>query len=121
MLNETRRSHRLPLFLTAAGLLVLGAVSSAQQSAIVRGRVQIGIPIAARRPTSSYPTRAVAAPKLAPESERQHVVIYLKDARPQPVTPMRASMHQHNESFTPRVIAVTVGSEVEFPNDDPIY
>jgi hypothetical protein len=26
-----------------------------------------------------------------------------------------------NETFTPRVVAVTVGSEVEFPNDDPIY
>ena len=87
----------------------------------MRGRVEIGIPINARRPTSAYPTRTVPAPKLAPESERRHVVVYLRDARPQTVTPMRVAIHQLNESFTPRVVAVTVGSEVEFPNDDPIY
>jgi len=34
---------------------------------------------------------------------------------------MRVAIHQINESFTPRVVAVTVGSDVEFPNDDPIY
>jgi hypothetical protein len=34
---------------------------------------------------------------------------------------MRVAIRQVNESFTPRVVAVTVGSEVEFPNDDPIY
>ena len=34
---------------------------------------------------------------------------------------MRVAIRQRNESFTPRVVAVTVGSEVEFPNDDPIY
>ena len=34
---------------------------------------------------------------------------------------MRAEIHQRNENFVPRVVAVTVGSTVEFPNDDPIY
>jgi plastocyanin len=48
-------------------------------------------------------------------------VVYLRDARPQAVKPMRVAVHQVNESFTPRVVAVTIGSEVEFPNDDPIY
>jgi hypothetical protein len=34
---------------------------------------------------------------------------------------MRAAVRQRDETFTPRVVAVTVGSDVEFPNDDSIY
>ena len=34
---------------------------------------------------------------------------------------MHAEIRQRNENFVPRVVAVTVGSEVDFPNDDPIY
>jgi hypothetical protein len=34
---------------------------------------------------------------------------------------MRAEIRQRNENFVPRVVAVTVGSTVDFPNDDPIY
>lgn len=111
-----------PLVLALAGLMLLGAIGlAAQQPAAVAGRVEIGIPITTRRPTTAYPTRTVPAPALAPESERRHVVVYLKDARPQAVMPMRVAIRQRNESFTPRVVAVTLGSEVEFPNDDPIY
>jgi len=87
----------------------------------VRGRVEIGVPVTTRRPSTPYPTRAVPAPRLAPESERRNVVVYLRNARPQQVAPMRVAIRQRNESFTPRVVAVTLGSEVEFPNDDPIY
>ena len=111
-----------PLMFALAALAVPGMVgSAAQQLAIVSGRVEIGIPIAARRPSSAYPTRAVPAPALAPESERRHVVVYLRDAPPQAVPPMQVAIRQEHEHFTPRVVAVTVGSEVEFPNDDPIY
>ena len=117
------RDSRGPLTLVLAALVVATGVYAAAQEppAIVRGRVEIGIPITTRRPTAAYPTRTVPTPKLAPESERRHVVVYLRDARPQDVTPMRVAIRQVNESFTPRVVAVTIGSEVEFPNDDPIY
>jgi len=126
------RDPRGPLRLVLAALVVAPGVSrlplapptdpAAQEPpAIVRGRVEIGIPITARRPTSAYPARTIPTPKLAPESERRHVVVYLRDARPQDVMPMRVAIRQINESFTPRVVAVTVGSDVEFPNDDPIY
>ena len=60
-------------------------------------------------------------PSSPPPSERRNVVVYLRNARPQHVSPMRAVIRQHDETFTPRVVAVTVGSEVDFPNDDPIY
>lgn len=113
----------LPPTLALAALMVLPALRPAaqEQPGVVRGRVVIGIPITARRPAAAYPTRTIPAPALAPESERRHVVVYARDARPQDVPPMRVAIRQRNERFTPRVVAVTIGSEVEFPNDDPIY
>ncbi len=110
------------LALALGGGVAMGVIGpAAQEPAVVRGRVDIGIPVATRRPASAYPTRSVPAPKLAPESERRNVVVYVRNASPQAVAPARASIRQHNETFTPRVVAVTVGSEVDFPNDDPIY
>ena len=87
----------------------------------MRGRVEIGIPIPTRRATTAYPTRSVPSPKLAPGSERRNVVVYLRNAQAQTVAPMKVAIRQRDETFTPRVVAVTIGSEVEFPNDDPIY
>ena len=118
--SGSRRS--IPTLVLALLAAALSAYPAAQEPpAVVRGRVEIGIPISTRRPASAYPTRTVPSPSLAAASERRHVVVYLRDAPPQPVMPMRAVVEQRNESFIPRVVAVTVGSEVEFPNDDPIY
>jgi plastocyanin len=112
---------RLLLATAAAATLLTSPAPAAQQTAAVRGQVAIGIPITTRRATSAYPTRSVSAPALAPASELRHVVVYLRDAPPRPVTPMRVEIRQRNENFVPRVVAVTIGSAVEFPNDDPIY
>lgn len=108
--------------LALGGFVAIGVIGpAAQEPSVVRGRVEIGVPITIRRPTTAYPTRSVPAPKLAPKSERRNVVVYLRNARSQSVATTRAVIRQHDETFTPRVAAVTVGSEVEFPNDDPIY
>lgn len=108
----------------AAGVIALtfvtGTRPAAQESGSVRGRVSIGIPITAKRATSTY-SRTVPTVALAPESELRHVVVYVKDAPTSKVPPMKAEIRQLNENFVPRVVAVTVGSQVEFPNDDPIY
>ena len=121
------RGVALPALLAVAALgpaLALIRVDG-QEPARVVGRVEIGIPIATRRPTATYGTRSVGPARLASESERRHVVVYLRSARPQGIAqgigPTRVSIRQRNETFTPRVVAVTVGSEVDFPNDDPIY
>jgi len=118
---RTMRVHLRPgpRAVALASLLAFGIVE-AQEHASVVGRVEIGIPIATRRPTTAY-GRSVPTPALASESERRNVVVYLRNARPQQVDPMRVSIRQRNETFTPRVVAVTVGSEVNFPNDDPFY
>lgn len=94
--------------------------ASAQQPTVVRGRVEIGIPIATRRTTNTY-SRTITAAKLAPVSEVRNVVVYLKDAPKRPLEALRISVKQENESFFPRVVAVPVGSVVDFPNADPIY
>ena len=95
--------------------------TAAQQSGVVRGRVEIGIPVTVRRPSTAYPSRAVAQPVLAPASELRHVVVFVKDAPAQSTEPMMVEIRQRDENFIPRVVAVPVGSYVDFPNDDPIY
>ena len=113
-----------PVVTTILTMALLGATDtrpSAEQSAAVRGRVEIGVPITTRRPSASYATRAVVSPALAPASELRNVVVYVKDAPVRPMTPVHVEIHQRDENFFPRVVAVPVGSTVEFPNDDPIY
>ena len=109
------------LIVAVLGLAVmLDTAPAAQEPGSVRGRISIGIPVTAKRATSTY-SRSVPSVALAPESELQHVVVYVKDAPKTAVTPTRAEIRQRNENFVPRVVAITVGSTVDFPNDDPIY
>jgi plastocyanin len=97
-----------------------GGRTAAQQTGIVRGRVEIG-QVSMRRPASAYPARTVPQVQLAPASEVRHVVVYVKDAPSRQISPVKVAIRQLKENFVPRVVAVPVGSEVEFPNDDPIY
>jgi plastocyanin len=109
------------LLAVAAAGLPAGNRPAAQQTATVRGRVVIDIPAGGRRPSSAYPSRAVAPAQLAPPSEVENVVVFLKDAPARAVSPRRTAIRQKGETFIPRVVAVPVGSTVDFPNDDPIY
>jgi plastocyanin len=93
---------------------------SAQGTAVVRGKVTIGIPVSTKRPTNPY-SRSAQRITLAPVSELRHVIVYLKDAPRGSVVAGRAEIQQVNETFVPRALAVTVGSEVSFPNGDPFY
>ena len=113
----------LATFVLCSAVLALLALptSSAQQRAGVQGRVVIDTPSTAKRPTSAYPSRSVTAVTLAPPSEVRNVVVFLKDAPVRMIAPTHAGIRQRNETFLPRVVAVPVGSEVEFPNDDPFY
>jgi len=92
-----------------------GTGSTAQQGASVRGRVEIGIPVTARRPSAAYATRAVGQSVLAPVSELRHVVVFLKNAPALATEPTVVEIRQRDENFIPRVVAVPVGSEVQFP------
>jgi plastocyanin len=63
----------------------------------------------------------VGQPVLAPASELRHVIVFIKDAPASPTEPTKVEIRQRDENFIPRVVAVAVGSTVDFPNDDPIY
>ena len=52
------------------------------------------------------------------------VVVWLEPVggapRPTPALPKPATMEQRNKTFVPHVLAVEVGTAVDFPNDDPM-
>jgi plastocyanin len=51
-----------------------------------------------------------------------NVVVFIKNAPTRDRVPvMRATIAQKDESFVPRVLAITTGSTVEFPNFDPYF
>src|SRR3954467_11620522 len=116
----TLRCAAVVLAAVTGTALVGAAQLAAQQTAAVHGRVTIGIPIATKRAVSTY-SRSIQTAKLAPISELRNVVVYLRDAPRRPLPAIHAEIHQQNETFTPRVVAVPIGSVVDFPNDDPIY
>jgi plastocyanin len=112
---------------TAAAVLALAALARAQrppEGATIRGRVDV-------RREPSAPSRRPAVADLGmlhpahdAIADRRRCVVFLETA-PQPAfeapTPGRATLDQRDEMFVPYVVAVTVGSTVEFPNDDRTY
>lgn len=57
-------------------------------------------------------------------SDYSGVVVWLEPASGAPVIPAsatRAQMVQKNKTFSPHVLAITVGTVVDFPNFDPIF
>jgi plastocyanin len=112
----------LPPALALAALLPSAAaqVPDAGQIAgrvILAGRVR-GVPL----PSNAYQPRAVSKRGGDRVAEIRNVVVYLTDAPFAGTLPLtRSQIRQVNEAFTPRVIAITRGSTVDFPNADPIF
>src|SRR5262245_54480109 len=73
-------------------------------------------------PSNVYQPRAVNRHAPQPLPEIRNVVVYLKDASFRGTLPAgREVIRQENEAFVPRVVAITRGSTVEFPNGDPFF
>lgn len=123
------RGLRTPVLALVGAVLALGAHSAAQaprrpaagDTGVVRGRVEIGFPAHSRRAVGTYASRSLPVTPLAPPAEVRNVVVYLKDAPAHATAPVRAEIRQHQETFVPHVVAIPVGSTVDFPNDDPFY
>jgi plastocyanin len=104
-------------------LLPTGSRGQAAGDGTVAGRVTLtsrvrGVPL----PANAYQPRAVGrqAPSGAPEI--RNVVVFLRGA------PFKGELRQgkfdirqEREAFLPRVLAVTRGSTVGFPNGDPFF
>ena len=72
------------------------------------------------RAIAPYPTRSVG--RAAPEPTERRGVVYLKTAPAIPYLPtMGAAITQRDEAFVPRLVAVTQGSSVSFPNGDGFF
>jgi plastocyanin len=88
----------------------------------IRGRVDVRRPPShvERRPSVSDFGMAGAHDN----PDRLRSVVYLESAPAlafPDVEPQRAVLDQKNETFVPHVLAITVGTTVEFPNSDRVY
>ena len=89
---------------------------------IIRGRVEVRRQLspAERRPTISD----LGMPTPIDAAEIRPSVVYLEFAPAAALAgaePQRATMDQRNERFVPHILAVTVGTTVDFPNSDHTY
>ena len=130
MIARLRRLRRLRLFslpiaatLIAAALIVwppqpevLGQAASGR----VTGTVKLTLANSAPSSASAYERRAVG-PRPKPQPEMKNVVIFFTDLPAGKAAPMQASIAQKDEQFSPHLVAVTAGSSVAFPNEDPFF
>ena len=106
----------------AAGATMRGiAVTRTGEAGNVRGRVQQPA-VTMRddhRPSVSDMTQTARTP-----IDRTRAVVYIDAAPRQAFDPLpagRVRLNQHNQVFEPHLLAVTVGTTVDFPNDDPMF
>jgi plastocyanin len=103
-------------------LLVVCEASAQSPVGVIRGRVDVRRTprVIERRPNVN--DLGMHAIHDAPDLRRS--VVYLESAPalafPDP-EPQRATMDQRNETFVPHVLAITVGTTVDFPNSDNTY
>jgi plastocyanin len=112
----------LAALLGVFGLVDSSVTSAASQAGGIRGRLDIrrlAKPIE-RRPDVA--TAGASGPRELPDLSRG--LVYL-DTAPRGAfderEPGRAVMDQRNERFVPHLLAVVVGTVVEFPNSDRTY
>jgi plastocyanin len=117
------RRSALALVSLLAALFAATLVGQAPETGVIAGHVRLTTRIKGRAlPSTAYPTRAVGEADPTAIPEIKNVVVYLKDVAFHGVLPpTRAELRQAHETFLPHVLAITRGSTVDFPNDDPIF
>jgi len=111
--------------LTVAASFAVVAVLAGQSpdGGTITGHVKLtsrvrGTPL----PSNVYQPRSVTNHEAAAIPEIKNVVVYLKGVTFRGAVPIsRQEIRQENEAFVPRVLAVTRGSTVDFPNGDPYF
>jgi len=107
--------------LAAAVVWSAGPVAHVSTTGRIEGTVTLVNPGGAAVQSGAYPSRRVTRPAPAP-SELANVVVSIKDAPAAAgVALTRTAIAQRDESFVPRVAAITRGSSVEFPNMDSYF
>ncbi len=108
-------------------VLALGAVmlalpaGLAQQAGAITGRVEARLSAPA---VEHHAAVASLAARRRPPVDRRRSVVYL-DPAPSPafddLRGRRARIDQRDEAFVPHVLAITVGTTVDFPNNDVTF
>jgi plastocyanin len=112
---------KLPALTLAVFLFGVPATTRDEQSGQLRGSVKLTMAASARSTSSAYDRRAVP-PRAKPLPESRNVVIYFEGIQAEiDLAAMKASIAQRDEQFVPHLVAVTIGSSVSFPNDDPFF
>jgi plastocyanin len=91
-----------------------------QSTGRVTGTVKLTLANLVPSSASAYERRSVG-PRPKPLPEIRSVIIFLSDMHAARPAPRPASIAQKDEQFVPHVVAVTTGSAVAFPNDDPFF
>src|SRR5689334_22027573 len=110
--------------LLAAAVAALVALPAGQtpDAGSISGHVRLtrvrGTPLR----SNVYQPRAVQRHDAGAAPEIRNVVVYLKNVAFKGTLPVsRQEIRQEAESFSPRVVAITRGSTVDFPNGDPFF
>jgi plastocyanin len=105
---------------TSALAVSLRAAAQGAATGAIRGRVAVpDVPAAPARPAVGDLSGATH-----PVVDRRRVVVYLESAPRNAFDELRpglARMDQRGEQFVPRVLAITVGTSVLFPNNDKTF
>jgi plastocyanin len=116
----------LSVLIAGAIAVVVAATTAVHPSAAgagaLRGRVEIRRAIAPTERRPGVSDLGTAAARDLPD--RRRAVVYLESAPGgafEDRDPDRARMDQRNETFIPGVLAITVGTVVDFPNNDSTY
>ena len=93
-----------------------------QDTGSIAGHIRLTAKVRAPLPANAYPSRAIGRHEAPTTPEVRNVVVYLKEPGFKGALPAsRVELHQENETFVPHVLAITKGSTVDFPNDDPFF
>lgn len=110
------------MFAVALASAGLWAAGQPRPTGRIEGRVVITVPIATAPPSAAYGSRRVEKGPPRGGSELSNVIVFVQDPpRISPLPATRARILQENETFSPRVVAITRGSTVDFPNGDPFF
>ncbi len=111
---------RVTLVVALTAIAVPATAPGQSRGAIIRGRVELppAPPAADRRPSAGDLGDAPA-----PGVPERRAVVYFESAPRGAFEDRdgRATLDQRNETFVPHVLAITVGTTVDFPNSDRTY
>jgi plastocyanin len=121
--------HPSSLFLSSSLLAAVAcALLSAQErgavTGTIRGRVDVRRAASQMEPRPNVADLGAQPAHVPDRQDLLRSVVYLESA-PAPafsdVEPQRATLDQRHETFIPHVLAITVGTTVDFPNSDNTY